>query len=127
LFTLKNIKKDEIVCEYAGERITWADATDRNDEGKGGYVFYISDSRCVDAWAYTKTYGRYANDAAGMARIEGKRNNSIYEVIRGKVYIRATRNIPAGSEIFVSYGRSYWNIMRQEIAEKKAASRKRKK
>ncbi len=127
LFTLKDIRKNEIVCEYAGERITWADAIERNEEGKGGYVYYITDKNCVDAWDYRKTFGRYANDAAGVARIPGTRNNSVYEVIKGKVFIRATRNIPAGSEIFVSYGQGYWNIMRQEIAEKETLKRKRKK
>jgi len=115
LFTDSDIKKGEIVCEYEGEKITWKEAERRNDLDKGGYVYYISDKNCVDAWDYKKTFGRYANDAAGIGRINGYRNNSVYDVIRGRVYIRATSNIKAGSEIFVSYGPQYWRIMRQEL------------
>ena len=117
LFTLKDIKKGELICEYEGERITWNDAINRNDKHKGGYVYYINKNNCIDAYSYKNTFGRYANDAAGVGRINGFRNNSTYDVVKNKVYIRATRNIPAGSEIFVSYGRSYWNIMKVEIAE----------
>ena len=119
LFTLKDIRKDQIVCEYEGELITWAEATKRNDKDKGGYVYYITAKACIDAFKYKKTYGRYANDAAGLTRVAGLRNNSTYHEVKNRVYIKATRNIPAGSEIFVSYGRSYWNIMKQELAEKK--------
>jgi uncharacterized protein len=127
LFTLKDIKKGEIVCEYKGERIKWADATERNEKNKGGYVFYINKNNCIDAYDYKDTFGRYANDAAGVGRIKGFRNNSTYDIVKNRVYIRATRNIPAGSEIFVSYGQSYWNIMREEIKEKERLKKKRKK
>jgi uncharacterized protein len=127
LFTDKDIKKGEIVCEYAGERITWDDAIERNDKGKGGYVYFINKKNCIDAFDFKDTFGRYANDAAGVGRIPGFRNNSTYDVVKNRVYIRATRNIPAGSEIFVSYGRAYWNIMKEEIAEKEAKLKKKKK
>jgi len=117
LFTMRDIRKDEIVCEYEGELITWNDAIERNDKGKGGYVYYINDKTCIDAFYYKKTFGRYANDAAGLARIPGLRNNAVYDEKKKKVFIKATRNIPAGSEVFVSYGRAYWNIMRKELEE----------
>lgn len=125
LFTLKDIKKDQIVCEYEGERITWKQAIERNDENKGGYVYYINKNNCIDAFEFKATFGRYANDAAGVGRIEGFRNNTTYDVVKNKVFLRATRNLAAGSEIFVSYGRAYWNVMREEMAE--AAKKKKKK
>ena len=125
LFTMNEIKKGQIVCEYEGERITWAQATDRNDVDKGGYVYFINNKNCIDAYEYKDTFGRYANDAAGVERIPGCRNNSTYDVVKNRVYIRATRNIKAGEEIFVSYGRSYWNIMKKEIAEAKAKKKKK--
>lgn len=119
LFTLNDIKKGQIVCEYEGEQITWAETEKRNEKGIGGYVYYISQKVCIDAWHYKKTFGRYANDAAGLTRIQGVRNNSVYHEVKNKVYIKATRNIAAGSEIFVSYGRGYWNIMKKELEEGK--------
>ena len=127
LFTDKFIKKGDIVCEYEGERITWAEAIRRNDLDKGGYVYFINEKNCIDAFEYKNTFGRYANDAAGLGRVPGKRNNSTYDVVKNRVYIRATRNIEAGSEIFVSYGRSYWNIMKVEIAEREAKKKKKTK
>ena len=117
LFTLKDIKKGQLICEYEGEKITWNEAIKRNDKGKGGYVYYISDKVCIDAYTLKKTFGRYANDAAGLARVSKLRNNSTYHEVKNRVYIKATRNIPAGSEVFVSYGRPYWTIMKQELEE----------
>jgi len=117
LFTTKDIKKGEVVCEYEGERITWDEATSRNekDVSKGAYFYYINEKNVIDAWAAKDTFGRYANDAAGLGRIKGLRNNCVYEERKNRVFIKATRNIPAGSEIFVSYGRGYWKIMREEL------------
>ncbi|MDQ3049733.1 MAG: SET domain-containing protein-lysine N-methyltransferase [Bacteroidota bacterium] len=125
LFTPSDIKKGQIVCEYEGERITWKQAIERNDENKGGYVFFINNNNCIDAFHYKDTFGRFANDAAGVGRIDGFRNNSTYDIVKNKVFIRATRNIEAGSEIFVSYGRAYWNVMREEMKE--AAKKKKQK
>ncbi|MBL7914205.1 MAG: SET domain-containing protein-lysine N-methyltransferase [Bacteroidia bacterium] len=126
LFTDKDIAKGEIVCEYEGERITWAEAIERNEIGKGGYVYFINKNNCIDAIDCKDTFGRYANDAAGLGRVPGKRNNSTYDVVKNRVYIRATRNIAAGSEIFVSYGRAYWNVMKEEILEAQAKKKKKK-
>ncbi|MBL0342648.1 MAG: SET domain-containing protein [Bacteroidetes bacterium] len=126
LFTEKDIKKGKNVCEYEGELITWADAIERNDVGKGGYVYYINKNACIDAFDFKETFGRYANDAAGVGRVNGHRNNAVYHEKGKKVFIRATRNIQAGSEVFVSYGRAYWNIMKEEMAEKEAKKKKKK-
>jgi len=50
-----------------------------------------------------------------LYRIEGLRNNSRYEIRKGEAYIIASRNIKAGEEIFVSYGRAYWNTLKSEM------------
>lgn len=127
LFTTIPIKKGEVVCEYEGERITWAEATRRNDKDKGGYVFYLTKKNCVDAYDAVDTFGRYANDAAGLSRVKGTRNNSIYEIRKNKVYIVATKNIKAGSEIFVSYGKQYWKVMKEELELREKEEKKKKK
>lgn len=120
LFTTQDIKKGQIVCEYEGEMITWDEATKRNtkDVKKGAYFYFINDKKVIDAFAAKNTFGRYANDAAGLSRIKGFRNNATYFEKGSRVFIKATRNIPAGSEIFVSYGRGYWNVMREELGMK---------
>lgn len=113
LFTTKDIAKGDIVCEYEGEKLTWKECLKRNQDqkGKGGYYFFITNKNCVDAQYTLSALGRYANDAAGPGRVAGLRNNCVYEVQKGKPYIKATRNIKSGSEIFVSYGKEYWEAL----------------
>lgn len=113
MYTDAAIAKDEIVCEYEGEKVTWKECLRRNEamEGKGAYFFHINDRNCVDAQHTLWALGRYANDAAGPSKVAGLRNNAKYEVIKGKPYIKATKNIKAGDEIFVSYGKEYWEAM----------------
>src|SRR4051812_10927776 len=116
LWTTNEIKKGEIVCEYEGEKLTWKECLKRNEnqKGKGAYYFYINSKNCIDAQYTLDCLGRYANDAAGFVRVAGIRNNSKYDIIKGKPYIVATRNIHAGSEIFVSYGKEYWEAMKED-------------
>jgi len=110
LFTKKAIAKGILIVEYKGNITTWK-AVQKSDVFNG-YVFYISRNQVVDARRTKKALGRYANDARGLNRIKGIRNNAVYTVKQGKVFIQATRNIPAGAEILVDYGREYWAIVR---------------
>jgi hypothetical protein len=126
LFTDKLIKKDQDVVEYKGEVVTWAVCEKRANENKGGYAFFITKNHCIDAFPTKNALGRYANDARGLARVEGLRNNSKYVVRAKKCYIVATRNIKPGEEILVHYGESYWRVYRAE-AKKEALSKKSKK
>jgi SET domain-containing protein len=113
LWTKNDIRKGDIVCEYIGDKITWKECERRNaaQVDHGGYYFFINARNCVDAQYVMDSFGRYANDATGFTRVAGLRNNSKYEVRKGKPYIIATRNISAGSEILVNYGRGYWKTM----------------
>lgn len=115
LFATTLFKRGERVIEYTGEIITWAECKKRNEtlDGVGAYYFYVSSRKCVDAQNCLDSMARYANDAAGIARIPGIRNNSRFEVIKGKPYIIASRNIKPGDEIFVGYGKEYWDAMRE--------------
>lgn len=117
LWADKTFKRGEVIVKYDGEYITWKECLKRNEaqEGYGCYYLYLSKKKCIDAQYTLWAQGRYANDAAGLCRIAGLRNNSRYEVIKGEVYIIASRNIRAGEEIFVSYGRSYWNTLRKAV------------
>ena len=92
---------------------TWKEVD--HDEGRNGYIYYISRSKVIDAYYSVKTYGRYANDARGLSRVNGLFNNSEYVEEGIRVYIQATRDIPAGSEILVAYGKEYWDIIRYNL------------
>jgi SET domain-containing protein len=110
LFTKRAIVKGTLIVEYKGNITTWKAV--QASELFNGYVFYINRNQVVDARRTKKALGRYANDAKGLNKIKGLRNNAVYTVKHGKVFIQATRNIPAGSEILVDYGKEYWTTVR---------------
>ena len=120
LWTNTEIKKGEVVTEYEGEKITWKECLKRNEnqKGFGAYYFYVNSKNCVDAQYTLWVLARYANDAAGFGRAEGIRNNCKYEVRKGKPYIVATRNLKPGDEVFVSYGKEYWDAIRESFEKK---------
>jgi SET domain-containing protein len=78
----------------------------------------------IDARPYKKAFARFANDARGISRIPGLHNNAYYEQEGKKIYITAARNIKAGEEILVGYGKEYWDSMKYnwELDKKKKAT-----
>lgn len=124
LFTQEFIPKSSLIIEYTGKVKTWKDIQDSTVFN--GYVFYITRNHVVDAMKTLKALARYANDAKGINRVKGLRNNAEYAVKKNKVFIKATMNIPAGAEIMVGYGKEYWASIRhnKKINIKSAAKNK---
>lgn len=122
LFTNAPINKGEIIVEYTGEKITWKECEKRNLalEDLNGYFFFVSKTNCIDAINTLDSLGRYANDANGFTQITGIRNNAVFEIRKRKPYLVAKRKIKAGEEIFVSYGKEYWEVMKEHYDNKKA-------
>jgi hypothetical protein len=73
----------------------------------------------------TKSFGRYANDAAGLSRVLGLKNNAEYLYEGKRCYIESKRFIAAGEEIFVAYGRPYWSDRRIELVKLESTSKKK--
>lgn len=111
LFTTVFIPKGTIIVEYKGRITTWKEASANGDSSR--YIFHISDDRVIDALTYPKAHARYANDARGLKKIKGLTNNSRYIIDDDRVFIESIKDIPAGQEIFVSYGKDYWDTVRQ--------------
>lgn len=122
LFTTKPFKKDDKIIEYRGEIIGWKDYNDRVKRGEDGYLFFVRRDKCIDAYKTPQYKARFANDAAGIVRIKGLRNNSHYEIHDDRCYIVAARDIKAGEEIFCDYTRDYWKCIRfnMKLKEKQA-------
>ena len=110
LFTKISITKGTRIVEYKGRSTIWKDV---ENDYKNGYIYSINSKHVIDAKTYKKALGRYANDARGLVTSKGLTNNSRYVVDGLKVFIEATKDIAAGSEIFVSYGKEYWEVMRR--------------
>jgi uncharacterized protein len=132
LYTKEEIKKGEFIVEYKGEIITDKEATRRAAEDDCyGYMFFINKNHCIDAYHTPQHLARYANDAKGLARVEGFKNNAEYEIVGKKCFIKATKNIKSGEEIFVSYGKEYWKVIKENIEienkNKQLEQRKKKK
>jgi SET domain-containing protein len=113
LFTKVFIPKGSRIVEYKGKLTTWKEVD--HDDGRNGYIYYIKRSHVIDAYNHKKALGRYANDAQGLSKIKGLRNNSEYMIDGLKVFIHAIKDIPAGSEILVGYGKEYWDIIKYNI------------
>jgi uncharacterized protein len=118
LFTTKKIAKDSKVIEYRGEIINWKEYEKRVKEDRDGYLFYINRNLCIDAYPTPQYKARYANDAAGISRLKGLRNNCTYQIFGKKCYIVAERDIKPGEEILVDYTREYWDCIRYNIRKK---------
>lgn len=114
LFTKVAIAKGTRITEYKGEIVTWKEVEKMADY-RNGYVFFFNNQYCIDAWKTKKGVAHYANDALGITRVEGVKNNSEYVTEKKRCYIEATRDIPAKSEILVGYGAEYWRAIRYNV------------
>jgi SET domain-containing protein len=74
-----------------------------------------------------KALARFANDARGLAKIKGIKNNSKYVMEKKRVFIEAIRDIQAGEEILVPYGKEYWDVIKQNNKEAANAQKMKKK
>lgn len=116
LFTKVFIPKGTRIVEYKGEILTWKEVERMPDE-RNGYVFYFTLKYVIDAWKTKKSVAHFANDAQGISRVEGMKNNSDYETEGKRCFITAIKDIPAWSEILVAYGREYWQAIRYNIRD----------
>ncbi|HEY0946214.1 MAG TPA: SET domain-containing protein-lysine N-methyltransferase [Opitutaceae bacterium] len=92
------------IIEYAGERISSAEAERRETlrlarQRRGGdasvYVFFVSPRRAIDG-RHRRNVARWINHACAP--------NCRSEISRGRIWIVAQRDIPAGAELTFDYG-----------------------
>jgi SET domain-containing protein len=117
LFTKTFIPKGSRIVEYKGRITTWKEVEHDSDNG---YIFTVTPKHVIDARPHKKALARYANDARGLSRVKGLTNNCVYNREGLKIYIESVRDIQPGSEIFVGYGKDYWDVVRsnQKIDKK---------
>jgi hypothetical protein len=113
LFTKKFIPKGTRIVEYKGRTRTWKEV--QQDEQESPYIYYVKRNFVIDALNDKKAMARYANDARGLQRVKDINNNAEYIEDGVRVFIQAAKDIPAGGEIFVSYGPEYWQVIRHNM------------
>jgi SET domain-containing protein len=115
LFTKIFIPKGTRIVEYKGKKTTWKDVN--IDEGRNGYIYYINRNNVIDAMPFPQHLARYANDAQGLSKVKGITNNCRYvsDMDTLRVYIEAVKDIPAGREILVQYGKEYWDVIKYNL------------
>lgn len=95
LFARTDIKKGAFVVEYTGDVLTRAEANKRNSR----YLFETSANRLIDG-SPRSNLARYVNHACEP--------NCEIEIIRGRVYVVALRDIKAGEELGYDYDTEYF-------------------
>ena len=120
LFTKKMIPKGTLIVEYKGKTSKWKDVDHKG--GFNAYIYYVNRNRVIDA-SSNKNLARYANDAKGLKKIDELANNCRYvQDDKLRVFIESKKDIPANSEILVSYGKEYWDVLKEN---KKQSQRKK--
>ena len=122
LFTRVSIPKDTRIVEYKGRITVWKEVANDSDNG---YIYSVNSKHVIDAKRTLSALARYANDARGLTRIKGITNNCDYINDGTRVYITSKRAIDAGEEILVSYGKEYWDVIRENIKKDEKESRKK--
>lgn len=96
LFAKESIARGDFLIEYYGPILTPKEA----DFKKGKYLFEVSKRKVVDGSPrYNKA--RYINHSC--------RPNCETDIVRGRIYIYARRNIKAGEELAYDYGKEYFD------------------
>lgn len=110
LFTRIAIGKGDLVIEYTGRICKWDDV--RND-ANNFYIYFVNEDYVIDAKNDHQSLARYVNDANGLTKVKGLENNSMFVNLENRIFIQATRNIAAHTEILVEYGEGYWETVRK--------------
>ena len=112
LFTKEFIAKDTCFLEYKGNITAWKEVS---GDDHNAYIFFVNRNHVIDASKHLEELARYINDARGIKKVTGINNNTYYAVVKKRVFVYATKDIPAGSELFVGYGKDYWDTIRANI------------
>ena len=117
LFAIRRFERGALIAPYKGEvyknRRELEQATGTNTaearDLTAEYVIGTENDKFINAYATNSSPARYANHKEGHDR--GHLANAKFweDGSNHEVWLRATRPIAAGSEIFVDYGRDYWN------------------
>ena len=109
MFATHAFARNDFVCEYAGEMISYAEAKEREkkyarDPSIGCYMYFFehkTKTYCVDATAETNRLGRLLNHS----RLFSNCHTKVFEMNdRPYLILLASRDIQPGEELTFDYG-----------------------
>ncbi len=117
LFTLEDIPAGRRIIEYLGPIVT----TEEVDRRRGKYFFEIDENFAIDGTPRSNI-ARYINHSC-------RPNAEAFVSVRRRIWIWSKKNIKAGEQITINYGKSYFDDHIRPIGckcEKCTAERKKK-
>jgi hypothetical protein len=107
LFTVIPIHRGEVVAVFTGEALSSGEARLRAARGEDAYFVTLMDGSTLDSM-HSDCFAKYANDVEGPCNTR-LRNNAVITLDEDdRPCVMATRNIRAGGEVYVDYGKAYW-------------------
>ena len=119
----RDFRIGEVIAQYTGDLVPTAEGGQADGFRGSHYVLELSEAVSIDAARTNTADGRMVNDARGS----GQRPNCRFSVDQRtkRATLRAVRRITKGTEILVSYGRSFWPNARRGPIKDAHGARKR--
>ena len=99
MFAVQDLAEGETLIEYVGEIISWKEALRRHPhdptDPNHTFYFHVDEKHVIDA-KHGGNSSRWINHSCAP--------NCEADEQKGRVFIKALRNIPAGQELFYDYG-----------------------
>lgn len=96
LFATRDFKKGERIIEYFGKEISKAEEY----SSRSKYLFEVNSRKTIDG-TQRDNFARYINHSC--------KPNCEPNIVRGRVWIDATKRIKAGEELHYDYGEEYFD------------------
>ena len=116
LYLMEDVSKNTWIARYSGDPLTKMECDKRRHSQ---YRMQVHKNLFLDAEDECHFEGRYINDAKGSKFRANTRFTSNYVTntcsTTGYTWVRiyATRKIRAGEEIFINYGKDFWDNLEQ--------------
>ena len=94
-FAGRAYKKDEVIGEYTGERITSDEADERHGDADDFYIFQLESGTCIDPVTDPTNLLKYINHSCNPNCESEEKDN--------KIFVIALHDIPEGAELSFDY------------------------
>lgn len=94
------------ICTYVGKVLDGREAHEAVEAGKTAYLMRLGKGISIDAFAEDSCLARFINHSQNASNARFVKEPKL---LRARVV--ATRDLQAGEEVLVNYGRHYWTVL----------------